>query len=369
MNQKDKLTEATMRALQGKLNEGWTADGRDCWDVYEKELNALVKNAPDTFKPYGEYNFIYTPKNVYVALRPETLTDENDGKPEMDFVIFATADDMTSDYDSNIGIDWQDISDPEKYWEYVAKYADKVADKFKTSTKKENKSIKTEAKTANDSEDYFTFVLGYDLLQDKFAKENLECDTAYEKASKITEDFMNSEEYKDKSKSGYDALVDYLQNNKLTENKKIVEDEKFEINNTPDMEVIINHFREMVKENPKNDAAKKFLAKYDPDFETWAKANAIYVESKSIKAEANNKDNGYRAVRIVDASEPKVLYEIIMLNNKHTVKEFQDAMWKSYEKNKAEIDEYGDDLPRILEDIDPSLDWYEVPLDDEILTV
>lgn len=228
MNQGEKLTEATMRALQGKLNEGWTADGRDCWDVYEKELNALVKNAPDTFKPYGEYNFIYTPKNVYVALRPETLTDENDGKPEMDFVIFATADDMISDYDSNIGIDWQDISDPEKYWEYVAKYANKVADKFKTSTKKENKSIKTEAKTANDSEDYFTFVLGYDLLQDKFAKENLECDTAYEKASKIAEDFMNSEEYKDKSKSGYDALVDYLQNNKLTENKKIVEDEKVE---------------------------------------------------------------------------------------------------------------------------------------------
>ena len=62
---------------------------------------------------------------------------------------------------------------------------------------------------------YYMFVLGYDLLQNhlKQQKEN-ECDLTFEKVKQIYEQFLNSEENKRYNTSTYDNLVEFLKNNK-----------------------------------------------------------------------------------------------------------------------------------------------------------
>lgn len=92
----------------------------------------------------------------------------------------------------------------------------------------------------------------------------------------------------------------------------------------------------------------------------------VLEESKSIKTESESE---YRAVKIIDASEPGVDYGIIMLNKKHSVQDFQKAMWDAYKRNEEQIQEYGDDLSVVLGDIDPTFDWYEIDMDEECLTI
>lgn len=77
----------------------------------------------------------------------------------------------------------------------------------------------------------------------------------------------------------------------------------------------------------------------------------------------------YRIVRLVDASEPDTLYSLILLNNKHSVKEFQDEMRKSFKRHEKEIYQNGDDCEYVLGDIDSSFDWLEIPFDDDYLTI
>jgi len=90
-------------------------------------------------------------------------------------------------------------------------------------------------------------------------------------------------------------------------------------------------------------------------------------EGKSRKTE--DKSDNYRVVEIVDASEPDVHYRYIMLNYKHKVQDFQDEMWNARKRHEKEIDEYGNDLEVVLDDIDPSFDWYEVDGDDDKLII
>lgn len=89
--------------------------------------------------------------------------------------------------------------------------------------------------------------------------------------------------------------------------------------------------------------------------------------NEDVQGDFNNGE--YRAVRIVDASETGVDYGIIMLNKKHSVEDFQNAMWEARKRNEAEIDEYGNDLEVVLGDIDPSFDWFEFDEDEEYLTI
>lgn len=62
---------------------------------------------------------------------------------------------------------------------------------------------------------YFTFVLGYDLLNDKLSqmKEN-ECDVVYDFCEYLTRTFVETEYYKDMSKSAYDNLKEWIEDNK-----------------------------------------------------------------------------------------------------------------------------------------------------------
>ena len=75
-----------------------------------------------------------------------------------------------------------------------------------------------------------------------------------------------------------------------------------------------------------------------------------------------NIDN-YRAVKINDCGDCNVNYGIIMLNNKHTIKEFQQAINEVKNKyfDEGELDWQVDD---ILADKElEQFDWFELPSD------
>lgn len=134
MNQKDKLTEATMRALQGKLQENTKDETK-----FSNEIQELKDNAPKEFKYLSDNAYLYTPKNVYVELRPETVYDDID-EVYMDFAVFETEDDMNTDYEKNIGNEYHDILNPIEYWKFVADYTNAVVNNYN-----QDKSIKTES--------------------------------------------------------------------------------------------------------------------------------------------------------------------------------------------------------------------------------
>ena len=75
-----------------------------------------------------------------------------------------------------------------------------------------------------------------------------------------------------------------------------------------------------------------------------------------------NIDN-YRAVKINDCENCNVSYSIIMLNNKHTIKEFQQAINEVKNKyfDEGNLDWQVDD---ILADKElEQFDWFELPSD------
>lgn len=62
---------------------------------------------------------------------------------------------------------------------------------------------------------YYVFCLGYDFMNEIFKKsETPECDVVFDKCKNLVKDFMNSEEYQNYMKSGYDSLDEWLKNNK-----------------------------------------------------------------------------------------------------------------------------------------------------------
>lgn len=62
---------------------------------------------------------------------------------------------------------------------------------------------------------YYVFCLGYDFMNEDFRNSNSpECDVVYDKCKGIINKFMDSEEYQNYMKSGYDSLDEWLKNNK-----------------------------------------------------------------------------------------------------------------------------------------------------------
>ena len=83
----------------------------------EELLQKLVKDSNKYgFKWLGDYAFQY--EDLFVELRTETLTDENNCW-EMDFAVFESEKDMNTDYDLNIAEEYYNIENAEEYWNYV----------------------------------------------------------------------------------------------------------------------------------------------------------------------------------------------------------------------------------------------------------
>lgn len=64
---------------------------------------------------------------------------------------------------------------------------------------------------------YYTFVIGYDFLQEEFkTSPSPECDLTYGFCEKIAKDFINSDSYKYDNCSSYELLAKYIRDNRFT---------------------------------------------------------------------------------------------------------------------------------------------------------
>lgn len=103
-----------------------------------------------------------------------------------------------------------------------------------------------------DTVEYWAFCIGADLMRDEIFADGVGCDEAYEKAYELAEEFMNSEEFKDTTMSGYDALRVFLANkNQLNENNEIQEHNKSDevINNFKNKDEMYNYVITLIQEN------------------------------------------------------------------------------------------------------------------------
>ena len=75
---------------------------------------------------------------------------------------------------------------------------------------------------------YHTFILGYDLLNDRLQASELEspCDTAYDICISLAKQYLNSEEYKNLKYSSYEMLVYWLNDNKELVDSYFIGDDK-----------------------------------------------------------------------------------------------------------------------------------------------
>lgn len=90
--------------------------------------------------------------------------------------------------------------------------------------------------------------------------------------------------------------------------------------------------------------------------------NAITNFSNKLELCVDDEDSNYRQVELRDWYNNEV-YTYIMLNYKHSVKEFQDEINRIREEKSEEINKYGDDWSIISENISDKFDWFELDID------
>lgn len=90
--------------------------------------------------------------------------------------------------------------------------------------------------------------------------------------------------------------------------------------------------------------------------------NAITNFSNKLELCVDDEDSNYRQVELRDCYNNEV-YKYIMLNYKHSVKEFQDEINRIKLEKQEEINKYGDDWSIISENISDKFDWFELDID------
>lgn len=144
---------------------------------------------------------------------------------------------------------------------------------------------------------YFTFVLGYDLLQDMFKNSTVqECDSIYDFCNYEAGKFLESNEYQNLKYSGYEMLVEWVKSNKET----ILEDYKEMTGGEPkmyngNMVILDKGFRKdqpvALVEKTLNDKEKEYIVamyyKVNDDKLSWG--YAYYYDNDRQKAEEDYK--------------------------------------------------------------------------------
>lgn len=123
--------DATIKAILDKLkNSGYgvleeskESDKQDKETLAEDLFEKIKENVPVDIKHIGDN--CYTYKGLFIELRPETIFTDNT-PPEMDFVVFETEEDMNTDYELNMGVDYLPMTPHYRYWEGVKLYCDKL---------------------------------------------------------------------------------------------------------------------------------------------------------------------------------------------------------------------------------------------------
>ena len=76
-----------------------------------------------------------------------------------------------------------------------------------------------------------------------------------------------------------------------------------------------------------------------------------------------------RLVNVRDSSE-KVFYGAFLLNNKHSINDFQNAIYEARNKHEEEIEENGDDWVYIFGDkLFENFDYIELSVDEDYLVI
>lgn len=70
--------------------------------------------------------------------------------------------------------------------------------------------------------------------------------------------------------------------------------------------------------------------------------------------------DNYRAILVRDIGDYDTIYEVILLNYKHTVEEFQNEINRIRNEHKEEIQLYGNDWEIIKANLDNKFDWVEL---------
>lgn len=145
---------------------------------------------------------------------------------------------------------------------------------------------------------YFTFVLGYDLLQDMFKNSTVrECDSIYDFCNYEAAKFLESNEYQNLKYSGYEMLVEWVESNKetiLNDYKEMTGGEREVYNGN--MIILDKGFRKdqpvaLVEKSLSNNEKEYIVAmfyKVDDDKLSWG--YAYYYDSNKEKAENDYKN-------------------------------------------------------------------------------
>lgn len=115
-------------------------------------INFDVLTTPYDVKFLNDY--IYTYKGLFIELRPETIRKEG-RESRIDYVIFESMKDLTTDYELNIGVDYAYINTC--FWNYVKSYCDTILQDKKDKLVKEIRRNKR-------MQDFIEKETGYELL-------------------------------------------------------------------------------------------------------------------------------------------------------------------------------------------------------------
>lgn len=72
----------------------------------------------------------------------------------------------------------------------------------------------------------------------------------------------------------------------------------------------------------------------------------------------------YKIILKKDCNELNIIYGIILLNKKHTIKDFQQEIYRAKQKAYEEIQKFGDDWYYIEQHMSKDFDYIELPFDE-----
>lgn len=163
---------------------------------------------------------------------------------------------------------------------------------------------------------YFTFVLGYDLLQDMLKNSTVqECDTVYDFCNYEAGQFLESNEYQNLKYSSYEMLISWVEKNK----DKIFADYKEMFNGdlefyNGNMRIVEKGFRNnqpiaLVEKNFENDTKEYIVAFYykvKDDKLSWGYAYYYDNDKKKAEADYNKVINGGNLAHTFDKEQERV---------------------------------------------------------------
>lgn len=75
----------------------------------------------------------------------------------------------------------------------------------------------------------------------------------------------------------------------------------------------------------------------------------------------------YQVCLLRDNCEFECIYNVVLLNKKHKVKDFQDEIYSARHKHKKEIDKYGNDIEYVFTDetLNKKFDYFLLEVDED----